>query len=113
MPFLRSFCFFATFGIFFLWLFQLMFFVGVLALDEYRVDAKRDGCFGTKLKKWKPSAFLQKYSFHSVFKDYIGPFLMKAPVKVSKSNLFMLDFKAAYLASRQEIDTLESGSSDN
>lgn len=82
MPFLQSFCMFAASGVFFLFIFEVTFFVGCLTLDEYRVAAKREGCCFMKLREWKPNAISQKNYMFDFFSKYIAPGLMKTPVKI-------------------------------
>jgi len=45
LPALRSFCMYAAVGILSIFFFQSTWFCALLAVDEYRVEAKRDGCF--------------------------------------------------------------------
>lgn len=82
MPFLQSFCMFAAMGVLFLFIFEITFFVSCLTMDEYRVAAKREGCCFIKLHEWKPNALSQKNFVYDMFANYIGPTLMKRPVKV-------------------------------
>ena len=44
LPALRSFCMFASIGILVIFYFQTTWFAALLALDEYRTEAGRDGC---------------------------------------------------------------------
>eukprot|EP00090_Calanus_glacialis_P005513 TRINITY_DN14271_c0_g1_i1.p1 TRINITY_DN14271_c0_g1~~TRINITY_DN14271_c0_g1_i1.p1 ORF type:complete len:913 (+),score=178.94 TRINITY_DN14271_c0_g1_i1:65-2740(+) len=44
LPALRSFCMYAAIGIMVIFFFQSTWFTALLAIDEYRVDAHRDGC---------------------------------------------------------------------
>lgn len=89
MPFLQSFCMFAAMGILFLFIFELSLFVACLTLDEYRVASKRDGCCFIKPKEWKPNSFSQHNWTHDIFMIYVGPFLMKRPVKVNALKYFI------------------------
>jgi hypothetical protein len=84
MPFLRSFCMFAATGIFFLYVFEILFFVSCLAIDEMRLQKNRDGCICTIHRNWKPNECSQQNIQKMVFKKYVGPTLMKVPVKVCK-----------------------------
>ncbi|XP_021925965.1 Niemann-Pick C1 protein-like isoform X2 [Zootermopsis nevadensis] len=82
MPFLRSFCVFAATGIFFLYVFEILFFVSCLAIDEMRLQKNRDGCICVVHRNWKPNECSQQNIQKMVFKKYVGPTLMKTPVKV-------------------------------
>jgi hypothetical protein len=83
MPFLRSFCVFAALGIFFLYVFEILFFVSCLAIDEKRLQNRRDGCTCIVHRNWKPNECSQRNIQKMVFKKYVGPTMMKTPVKVS------------------------------
>jgi len=85
MPFLQSFCMFAATGVLFLFIFEILFFVGCLTLDEYRVAGKREGCCFIKLKEWKPNPMSQRNYIYDVFSKHIAPTLMKTPVKVNQN----------------------------
>jgi len=85
MPTFKSFCFFASMGILFLYIFVLTFFVGCVTLDERRRKANRDGCLpcvtradGDQGANECSQQDHQKAFFQRVF----APFLMKTPVKV-------------------------------
>ncbi|XP_059490880.1 patched domain-containing protein 3-like [Neocloeon triangulifer] len=83
MPTFKSFCFFASMGILFLYIFVLTFFVGCVTLDERRRKANRDGCLPCVVREDLSSNECsqhdhQKAFFHRVF----APCLMKTPVKV-------------------------------
>ena len=82
MPFLRSFCMFAATGIFFLYVFEILFFVSCLAIDERRLQNRRDGCICTVHRNWKPNECSQQNIQKIVFNKYVGPVMMKTPVKV-------------------------------
>ncbi|XP_008554169.2 patched domain-containing protein 3 isoform X1 [Microplitis demolitor] len=82
MPFLSSFCMFATMGIFFLFIFEIMFFVSCLVLDERRLAMKRDGCFCQSKIDWKPNECSQKNLQKQIFEKFIGPFAMRPKVKI-------------------------------
>ncbi|KAF7383567.1 hypothetical protein HZH66_012917 [Vespula vulgaris] len=83
MPFLKSFCMFATMGILFLYIFELTFFVSCLVYDERRLEGKRDGCCCRPRSEWKPNECSKKNLQQIIFENYIGPFLMKTYVKVA------------------------------
>ncbi|PSN56234.1 hypothetical protein C0J52_00394, partial [Blattella germanica] len=61
MPFLRSFCMFAATGVFFLYLFGILFFVSILTLDERRLQQNRDGCCFKQ--KFDPMWYLDPESY--------------------------------------------------
>ncbi|KAK2583937.1 hypothetical protein KPH14_001198 [Odynerus spinipes] len=83
MPFLKSFCMFATTGILFLYIFELTFFVSCLVYDERRLEAKKEGCFCQPRPEWKPNECSQKNLQQFIFENYIGPFIMKTQVKIA------------------------------
>ncbi|PNF38055.1 hypothetical protein B7P43_G02357 [Cryptotermes secundus] len=82
MPFLRSFCMFAASGIIFLYVFEILFFVSCLAIDERRLRSRRDGCICIVHRNWKPNECSQRNIQKMVFNKYVGPTMMKTPVKV-------------------------------
>ncbi|KAJ4445678.1 hypothetical protein ANN_12362 [Periplaneta americana] len=82
MPFLRSFCMFAATGIFFLYVFEILFFVSCLAIDEKRLHNNRDGCICKIHNNWKPNQCSQRNIQKMVFTKYVGPTMMKVPVKI-------------------------------
>lgn len=73
---------FAATGIFFLYVFEILFFVSCLAIDERRLQNRRDGCICTVHKNWKPNECSQQNIQKIVFDKYVGPVMMKTPVKV-------------------------------
>lgn len=73
---------FAATGIFFLYVFEILFFVSCLAIDELRLQKNRDGCICVVHRNWKPNECSQQNIQKMVFKKYVGPTLMKTPVKV-------------------------------
>ncbi|XP_011308362.1 patched domain-containing protein 3 isoform X2 [Fopius arisanus] len=81
MPFLKSFCMFAAMGIFFLFVYEVMFFVSCLVLDERRVASNKDGCFCTKRSQWRPNECSQRNVQRVIFQEFIGPLLMCRRVK--------------------------------
>jgi hypothetical protein len=93
MPFLRSFCMFAATGIFFLYVFGILFFVSCLAIDERRLQEKRDGCTCTVRRNWKPNKCSQRNIQKMVLETYIGPTMMKTPVKVCKLEVKLFNIK--------------------
>ncbi|XP_046405752.1 patched domain-containing protein 3-like [Ischnura elegans] len=82
MPSLRSFCVFAAFGIFFLYIFELTFFVSCVCIDEFRMKAKRDGCIFRKHPNWTPNSCSQRNIQKLIFEKYVGPFVLSLPVKI-------------------------------
>ncbi|XP_014612878.1 PREDICTED: patched domain-containing protein 3-like isoform X1 [Polistes canadensis] len=82
MPFLKSFCMFATMGILFLYIFELTFFVSCLVYDERRLENKREGCCCRPRSEWKRNECSKRNLQQIIFENYIGPFLMKTYVKV-------------------------------
>ena len=76
LPILRSFCLFAAMGVLFLYIFAITFFVGCLALDEQRRDAKKwinSDCVTSKSSDWKPKN--QKEFGNYLFKSVLSPLL--------------------------------------
>ncbi|KAJ9585968.1 hypothetical protein L9F63_020382, partial [Diploptera punctata] len=82
MPFLRSFCVFASMGILFLYIFVILFFMSCLTIDERRLQQNRDGCTCIPQTNWKPNDCSKRDLQKEILKKYIGPVLMKTPVKV-------------------------------
>ncbi|CAB3369749.1 Hypothetical predicted protein [Cloeon dipterum] len=83
MPTFKSFCFFASMGILFLYIFVLTFFVSCVTLDERRRKANRDGCMPWVVREEFSTNECsqhdhQKAFFHRIY----SPCLMKTPVKV-------------------------------
>ncbi|XP_012277603.1 patched domain-containing protein 3 [Orussus abietinus] len=83
MPFLRSFCMFASMGILFLYIFEITFFVSCLVLDERRLDSRKDGCFCKRKPEWTPNECSQRNTQQIIFRKFVAPFVIKTPVKVS------------------------------
>lgn len=81
MPFLKSFCVFATMGIFFLYIFEIMFFVSCLVLDERRLVLIKDGCLCRRKSDFIPNDCSQRNIQRLVFEKFIGPFVMKKRTK--------------------------------
>jgi Niemann-Pick C1 protein len=84
MPSLKSFCFFASMGIFFLYIFVVTFFVSCVAVDEYRIQSKRDGCICIQHNNWKPNSCSQRDFQKLFFGKVFSPILLKPPVKVNR-----------------------------
>lgn len=82
MPFLESFCMFATMGILFLYIFEITFFVSCLVYDERRLELNKEGCCCRPTLEWKPNDCSQRNIQQTIFEKYLGPFLIKTPVKV-------------------------------
>ncbi|XP_046427563.1 patched domain-containing protein 3-like isoform X1 [Neodiprion fabricii] len=83
MPFLESFCMFATMGILFLYIFEITFFVSCLVYDERRLQLQRDGCCCRPTPEWKPTGCSQKNIQQTIFEKFLGPFVTKTPVKIA------------------------------
>ncbi|KAF4533134.1 hypothetical protein B566_EDAN007945 [Ephemera danica] len=81
MPSLKSFCFFASMGILFLYIFVVLFFVSCVAVDEYRIQSKRDGCLCIQRNNWKPNSCSQRDFQKLFFAKIFCPILLKPPVK--------------------------------
>ncbi|XP_068082189.1 patched domain-containing protein 3 [Anabrus simplex] len=81
MPFLRSFCVFASVGILCLYVFEIFFFVSCLAVDERRILDNRD-CFFIRHNDWTPNECSQRNIQQVIFTKYVAPTMMKTPVKV-------------------------------
>jgi len=83
LPALRSFCMYAAIGIMVIFFFQSTWFTALLAIDEYRVDAHRDGCLCCLVhtdftrKQEESQGMLAK-----IFKVYSN-FLVSIPFKIS------------------------------
>ena len=82
MPFLKSFCLFATMGIFFLYIFEVTFFVSCLVLDERRLKLNKDGCCCRIKRNWEPNDCSQKNLQQMIFQKFIGPLIMKPGIKI-------------------------------
>ncbi|XP_076280248.1 patched domain-containing protein 3 isoform X1 [Lasioglossum baleicum] len=81
MPCLRSFYAFATLGIFFLYLYEMTFFMSCLVYDEKRLEARKDGCFCRPRLNWKPNECSQRNTQQILFENYIGPWVVKNSVR--------------------------------
>nr|XP_012227494.1 PREDICTED: patched domain-containing protein 3-like [Linepithema humile] len=81
MPFLKSFCMFATMGILFLYIYEIMFFVSCLVFDERRLAAKRDGCCCRPRPNWRPNQCSKQNFQRFAFEKYIGPFILRTYMK--------------------------------
>ncbi|PBC29212.1 Patched domain-containing protein [Apis cerana cerana] len=82
MPTLRSFYAFATLGILFLYIYEIIFFVSCLVYDEKRLEARKDGCFCRPKLNWKPNECSQRNTQQIIFENYIGPGITKTTTKV-------------------------------
>ncbi|XP_024940827.1 NPC intracellular cholesterol transporter 1 isoform X2 [Cephus cinctus] len=82
MPFLESFCAFATLGILFLYIFEITFFVSCLVFDERRLELNKEGCCCQRKQQWIPNECSQRNTQQEIFKRYIGPFVIKPTVKM-------------------------------
>ncbi|XP_043279634.1 patched domain-containing protein 3-like [Venturia canescens] len=81
MPFLKSFCVFATMGILFLYVFEIMFFVSCLVLDERRLVLIKDGCLCRRKSDFIPNDCSQRNTQRLVFEKFFGPLVMKKRTK--------------------------------
>ncbi|XP_012258315.2 patched domain-containing protein 3-like [Athalia rosae] len=90
MPFLESFCMFATMGILFLYIYEIIFFVACLVYDERRLERLKDGCFCRPQPNWVPNECSKKNMQQMIFERFLGPFLTRTPVKVAV--LFLTGF---------------------
>ncbi|XP_060064761.1 patched domain-containing protein 3-like [Ylistrum balloti] len=82
IPGLSGFCIYAALGILALYGLQATFFVACLTLDQQKVEATRDGCIPCYVhKNYTPNSFSQRDIMTTAFEKYIGPNLMKFPVK--------------------------------
>ncbi|KOC68201.1 Patched domain-containing protein 3, partial [Habropoda laboriosa] len=82
MPCLRSFYAFATLGILFLYIYEIIFFISCLVYDEKRLEARKDGCFCRPKLNWKPNDCSQRNTQQIIFENYIGPGVTKITTKV-------------------------------
>ena len=53
-----------------------------LTIDERRLQENRDGCMCSVQTNWKPNECSKRDLQKEIFEKYIGPTLMKTPVKV-------------------------------
>eukprot|EP00095_Tigriopus_kingsejongensis_P001088 maker-scaffold193_size270907-snap-gene-0.15 protein:Tk01088 transcript:maker-scaffold193_size270907-snap-gene-0.15-mRNA-1 annotation:"hypothetical protein DAPPUDRAFT_306990" len=82
IPALKSFCLYASVGIIATYFYQCTFFVAWMAIDQRRIEAKRDGCCPCWThSNWTPNALSQKDYLGSVF-TAIGHGLTKGPIKI-------------------------------
>ena len=97
IPILRTFCFYASAGVLFLYLFVITFFVGYdefqtlwialtlmsMCLDESRLDQRKiNSCSKPKPDSWVPNKFSQKQLGKAFFAKFVAPTLSRWPVKV-------------------------------
>lgn len=82
MPFLKSFCVFATTGILFLYIFEITFFVSCLTIDERRVEQAKDGFCCQPQAHWRPNDCSQRSFQRKILSSYVGPFLTNTSVKI-------------------------------
>lgn len=82
MPTLRSFYAFATLGILFLYIYEIIFFVSCLVYDEKRLEARKDGCLCRPRLNWKPNECSQRNTQQIIFENYIGPGITKITAKI-------------------------------
>ncbi|XP_033738754.1 patched domain-containing protein 3-like isoform X3 [Pecten maximus] len=83
IPGLSGFCIYAALGILALYGLQATFFVACLTLDQRKVEATRDGCIPCYVhKNYTPNSFSQWNIMTTAFEKYVGPNLMKFPIKV-------------------------------
>lgn len=81
MPFLESFCVFAALGILFLYVYEIIFFVSCLVLDERRLQLNKDGCFCRVKVDFIPNECSQRSTQQMIFEKFIGPVIMRPTVK--------------------------------
>ena len=84
LPALGTFCAYAAFGIFAVFIYMASFFLAWLVIDQRRIDARRDGCIccWKKSDSWNPNECSQKSLMDSVFKK-CADFLVMFPVKIT------------------------------
>ncbi|XP_078600542.1 patched domain-containing protein 3-like [Branchiostoma floridae x Branchiostoma japonicum] len=89
IPALRSFCIYVAVAIVFLFLFQCTFFMGVLVIDQYRREARRDACCCFKHSKdYKPLACSRKSLVHWIFDKCYTRILLAIPMKGTRPALW-------------------------
>ena len=82
LPALRSFCIYASVGIFTIFILQCTVFVAFLVIDEKRMSKNRNGCFWCyKHRNYTPSSCSQVDILNVIFKWY-GEIITKRPVQV-------------------------------
>ncbi|XP_070562444.1 patched domain-containing protein 3-like isoform X2 [Ptychodera flava] len=86
LPALRSFCVYCAIGIFFLFFFSITFFTAVLAIDQRRVESKRNACcccyvHQADFPRWRCGQD-NKGLLASCFRHGFANGLMKLPVKI-------------------------------
>ncbi|XP_071954157.1 patched domain-containing protein 3-like [Antedon mediterranea] len=83
-PGLRSFCLYCGVGIFFLFIFSILFFSSVLVLDERRVDSRHDACICCYRHRddYEPPKCAKRQLLQEFFGKIYAPVLMKLSVKV-------------------------------
>jgi len=111
LPALRNFCFYAAFGILFVFIYQVTFFVGWLTLDEWRRSKSKADCLCCvqvpmnaccACCKGRPDGQTRMAAFMG---DTLGEFLTKMPVKVAVILVFAALALAGFVGcSRMEID---------
>ncbi|CAG0912381.1 unnamed protein product [Notodromas monacha] len=84
MPSLSSFCLFAAAGILCVFLLQLTVFVPCLALDEKRMDSRKNACCPCvpMAVGYEPNTFSQKSYLVLFFKRVFAPVILSTPVKI-------------------------------
>ena len=73
-------------GIAAIFVFQITFFLAVLALDERRVGERRNFCCGCCIQydeDYEPNKCSQQSYMHKFFTNIYAPFITKLPVKVT------------------------------
>ncbi|CAG0884248.1 unnamed protein product [Darwinula stevensoni] len=84
VPVLRSFCFYTTVGIFFVYVMTLIFMVPIMSLDERRRDSGREGCLCIRLPAdYKKNRCSQKLLLDVFFHRFFGPLLVN-PLRTEK-----------------------------
>lgn len=93
LPGLKSFCIYSSVGIVAVFFFQITFFVGWLAIDQRRLESRRNAFFFCKKykpteyipNKWSQSSYLQIF-----FEKFLAPIILSKIGKVCKrySNIF-------------------------
>lgn len=81
MPFLKSFCVFAVCGIFFLYVFEISFFVSCLVIDERRLELTKEGFCCRQRPNWQPNECSQKNVQRRFFEGVASKYLVKKVVK--------------------------------
>jgi len=90
---------YAAIGVLALYILQSTYFVACLALDERRIDAKRNACllFYKHGDDYKPGKYYNYSLQHEFMRRFWGPFLTMKPVKVS-AFYFVIKFKIDLLS---------------